>query len=165
MKRILILGAPGSGKSFLTRELAQKLSLPAYHLDYFFYKPNWQEVGQEKFAQKQREIIIKEHWIIDGNSVRMLHERLKRADAVIFLDVPLMRRLIRIVKRDIFTKNIHMPTGCSFSWKQFFSFLKNHVLFWNKKDTILSIIALYPHISFFHLCSPDELKKFLQKVK
>jgi adenylate kinase family enzyme len=41
MKKILVLGAPGSGKTFCALELSKKLNIPVYHLDSYYYKSNW----------------------------------------------------------------------------------------------------------------------------
>ncbi|MCB1082117.1 MAG: hypothetical protein KDK63_03115 [Chlamydiia bacterium] len=43
MKRIVIIGNPGSGKSTLGRHLAQKLGYPLADLDDFYWLPNWTE--------------------------------------------------------------------------------------------------------------------------
>ena len=41
MKRILIIGNGGSGKSTFAKKLHKKLNLELIHLDNLFWKPNW----------------------------------------------------------------------------------------------------------------------------
>ena len=41
MKKIMIIGCGGAGKSPLARELGEILPLDVYHLDAPFWKPNW----------------------------------------------------------------------------------------------------------------------------
>jgi adenylate kinase family enzyme len=166
MKKILVLGAPGSGKSFCASELGKKLNIPVYPLDFYYYKPNWKVVDSAEFAAKQREIMRHEKWIIDGNSVRMLSERLTHADTVIFLDIPKFFCILRILWRDCnpFKKNTNLPPGCTFSFKQFLYFLIQHVVKFNKRNTILQIIAQHPQVTFFHLHSSKELDDFLKTV-
>ena len=43
MKRIMVVGCPGSGKSTMAIRIAQKLDLPVVHLDQIHYAPGWQE--------------------------------------------------------------------------------------------------------------------------
>ena len=86
VKRIAIVGGPGTGKTTLAQKLSEILKLPALHLDSVNFKRNW-----EKIDDKTRDSIIlekakEEYWIIDGNYVGTLPKRLERADLVILLD-------------------------------------------------------------------------------
>ena len=47
MRRILIVGNSGGGKSTLAQKLGEKLTLPIVHLDVLFWKPGWVEVGDD----------------------------------------------------------------------------------------------------------------------
>ena len=44
MKRIMVVGCPGSGKSTVAIKIAQKLVLPVVNLDKIHYAPGWQEL-------------------------------------------------------------------------------------------------------------------------
>ena len=57
MKRILIMGCAGCGKSTLAKELGQILILPVYHLDVYYWQPGWVETEKEIFIAKQEEIL------------------------------------------------------------------------------------------------------------
>ena len=41
MRRVLVIGCPGAGKSTLTRALAETLGLPAVYLDRLWWKSGW----------------------------------------------------------------------------------------------------------------------------
>ena len=41
MKRIMIIGSGGSGKSTFSSKLSEVLGLPLYHLDAYYWKPGW----------------------------------------------------------------------------------------------------------------------------
>jgi adenylate kinase family enzyme len=88
MKRVLVIGSPGGGKTTLSRELGKLLDLPVYHLDKLFWKPGWALSDDESFRALQRELVSKPRWIIDGNYDRTLDVRLPHADTVIHLDFP-----------------------------------------------------------------------------
>ena len=163
-ERILIVGGPGSGKSFAAQQLGKKLNLPVYCLDDYFYDSDWRPVPEEQFVAKQRELIAKDVWIIDGTSTSTLSERLKRADLIIFFDVPLYMRVWSIIKRDFLSTNPHLPAGCTFSYRQFWYFLiKNVVGFSTKQKAkkIYEIIAHHPEVPAVIIRSREEWKRWL----
>ncbi len=41
VKRVLVLGSGGSGKSTFSTKLAKKTGLPLVHLDRLYWKPGW----------------------------------------------------------------------------------------------------------------------------
>ncbi len=89
MKRILVIGCPGAGKSVFARRLREKLNLPLYYLDMIWHKPDKSTCAREEFDRKLRRVLEKGEWIIDGNYLRTLEMRLKEADTVFLLDYPL----------------------------------------------------------------------------
>lgn len=89
MRKIIIIGCPGAGKSTFARKLNQKLSFPLYYLDMIWHKPDKTTCSREEFDGRLREILEKDTWIIDGNYLRTLEMRLKEADTVFLLDYPL----------------------------------------------------------------------------
>ncbi len=99
MKRIMIIGSGGAGKSTLARTLHHRLGLPLVHLDQHFWKPNWVEIDRTEWQTINRQLVAEENWIIDGNYGSTMEMRLERADTVIFLDYPTGIRLWRVWKR------------------------------------------------------------------
>ena len=89
MKKVLIIGCPGAGKSTFGRVLAAKTGLPLYYLDMIWHKPDRTNVSREEFDLRLAEIMGKDEWIIDGNYKRTLPMRLEEADTVFFLDYPI----------------------------------------------------------------------------
>ena len=55
-RRIVVVGAPGSGKSTMARHLHSILHRPLYHLDDIYWLPGWRRVSVETFSSMQREI-------------------------------------------------------------------------------------------------------------
>ncbi len=102
MERILIIGCSGAGKSTLAKQLGEAMNLPVYHLDRLWWKPGWVEESVEHFDAELAKILKRKQWIIDGNYNRTLPERLKYADAVIFLDYSPFVCLYRALKRIFF---------------------------------------------------------------
>ncbi|TJY43851.1 DNA topology modulation protein [Cohnella pontilimi] len=101
MNRILVIGSAGSGKSTLSQELNKATNLPIIHLDRYYWKPSWVPTPNEEWDHFVEEAAKQERWIIDGNYSRTIDLRLKRADTVIFLDMPRILCIYRIIKRRI----------------------------------------------------------------
>jgi len=99
MKRIMIIGCGGSGKSRLATELGERLSLHVHHLDRLFWQPGWQELDKGEWRALQEEICKQPEWIIDGNYGGTMDVRLAAADTVIFLDLPTLTCLRGALQR------------------------------------------------------------------
>lgn len=89
MKKIMIIGCPGSGKSTFSRALHKKTGIPLYHLDQMYWNADKTTVEKSVFMQRLFDTLQKEQWIIDGNYASSMEIRLQACDTVFFLDYPL----------------------------------------------------------------------------
>lgn len=99
MERVAIIGCGGSGKTTIGRLIADHIAAPVTHLDAVYYDDNWSTMEPEKFTAFQEDLVAADRWVIDGNYASTLPIRLKRADTVIFLDLPAVTCLWGIVQR------------------------------------------------------------------
>lgn len=88
IKKIIIIGCSGAGKSTFARKLRDITGLPLYYLDMLWHKPDKTNVSSEEFDTRLLEIIETDTWIIDGNYGRTLEIRLRACDTVFLLDYP-----------------------------------------------------------------------------
>jgi adenylate kinase family enzyme len=114
VKRVVILGPGGAGKSRLALELAHRTGLPVVHLDHLFWRPGWTPAPLDEARRALAAAVAGERWIIDGNFLsRGGSERLVRADTVVFLDLPrrtcLRRALWRLLRG---RSRADLPAGC-----------------------------------------------------
>lgn len=89
MRKIIVIGCPGAGKSTFARRLRDKTGIPLYYLDMLWHKPDKTNITREEFDAGLNGIMKNEAWIIDGNYLRTLEVRLQNCDTVFFLDYPL----------------------------------------------------------------------------
>jgi adenylate kinase family enzyme len=127
-KRIAIIGNAGSGKSTLAQKLSIITHLPVYHLDQYFWGPNWTHPDLAEYVLVHDALCDKEEWIIDGMNLRFLLHRIERADVIIFLDFPRYVCFWRIFKRMLQYYGKETPSsaqGCPerLNW-EFVRFLK-----------------------------------------
>jgi len=99
VKRIMVIGCCGAGKSTLAKELHNKTGLEVFHLDQYYWKPNWVETPKAEWEPIVDNLSKKETWIIDGNYNSTMDPRIERADTIIYLDFPTYKCLWRITKR------------------------------------------------------------------
>ena len=84
--KIMITGCCGSGKSTLSRKLANSTGLPLFHLDMIWWRPDESHIPREEFDRILTEITAEECWIIEGDYSRTYEVRLRACDTLIFLD-------------------------------------------------------------------------------
>ena len=115
MRRILIIGPGGAGKSTLARRLGAQLGLEVFHLDKFYWRPGWVETPKDEWLRAVEGLAARDSWVMDGNYSGTLDVRLARCDAAVFLDLPRRVCLWRIVKRRLAyraTTRPDMAEGC-----------------------------------------------------
>ena len=99
MKRVLVIGSPGAGKSTFSRTLAGHTGLPLIHLDAHYHLPGWVEPDAADWDAKLDSLLSGDSWIIDGNYGGSMDRRLALADTAILLDYPTRLCLWRAIRR------------------------------------------------------------------
>lgn len=59
MKRVLVIGSPGAGKSTFARKLRDGTGLPLYYLDMVWHRSDRTNISREEFDQRLCEIMEK----------------------------------------------------------------------------------------------------------
>jgi hypothetical protein len=57
-------------------------------MDELFWGPNWSEPGDEAFFPKVERALSGESWVLAGNYSRTRHIKWRRAELVVYLDLP-----------------------------------------------------------------------------
>lgn len=99
MKKVIVVGCCGAGKSRLARRLSEKTGLPVVHLDRLYWKPNWVACTDEETDEKIIEALSRDKWIIDGNFRRTMELRISKCDTAVFLDYSRMTCVFGVLGR------------------------------------------------------------------
>ena len=157
-KRIVIIGATGSGKTTLARQLAQTYGLPYTDLDDLYWNPGW--VASEKTEFRNRVLPVTDHdkWIVTGNYRSVRDIVWKKADTILWLDYSFFRCLRQLVLRT-FKRVIDKQSVCNGNTETMAMTLsKNSIVLWlfksyrqHKKDyeNLFSNPEIYPNIACF----------------
>lgn len=105
--RVCILGPSNSGKSTLAQAIGRKQGLPVAHLDRLYHLPHtdWQPRPETEFLRLHDEAIRQDGWVMEGNYMRHLPERLERATGLILLDVAIAISLFRYFRRTLLERD------------------------------------------------------------
>lgn len=88
MKRILVIGCPGAGKTYFAKALGKIINLPVIHMDNLYWHKDKTSISKEELEEKLLPFLKGDSWIIDGNYHDTLKQRLEYATDVFFLNMP-----------------------------------------------------------------------------
>ena len=166
MKKILVIGSGGSGKSTFSRRLGEKLGLPVVHLDQLYWRPGWVETPKVEWVEIVRRELARDTWVMDGNFGGTRAMRMQAADTVIFLDLPRYLCMYRILKRTLIYRRGQRPdmaTGCEERFD-----LEFIMWVWNYPNrarlNVLEELRMFPGKNVIFLKSRGEIEQFLREV-
>lgn len=115
MKKVLVIGPGGAGKSTLANQLGERLKVEVLHLDKFYWQPGWVEMPKPEWLKTVEELLRRDEWIMDGNYSGTLDIRFKACDTIVFMDMPRLLCLWRVLKRAVMYRKRARPDmadGC-----------------------------------------------------
>lgn len=100
MKKILVIGSPGSGKSTFSKQLSNIINYPLLHIDRIFHIDNDNQITKDELRTKI-EYFMKnnDYFIIDGNYSGTLEMRLAYADTIFYFDLEPAICLANVINR------------------------------------------------------------------
>lgn len=166
MKRVVVIGSGGAGKSTFSRQLGEITGLEVIHLDSLYWKPNWQKTPAEEWEKIVAELVGRDSWIMDGNFGGTRESRIRACDTVVFLDIPRRVCMYRVIKRVIKHRGANRPDmaeGCN--EKLDVEFL---LWVWNfrkrSRHRIMSDLEMFPEKRIIVLKSGREIEDLLREA-
>jgi adenylate kinase family enzyme len=92
------------------------LGIEVVHLDVEHWLPGWTEPSKDEWGRKVEGLLRGDEWIMDGNFSGTLEMRLAACDTVVFLDLPRVLCLWRVLKRLVTYRGGRRPDmaeGCA----------------------------------------------------
>jgi adenylate kinase family enzyme len=171
MRRVVVVGSSGSGKTTVARALSERLRARYVELDALHHiGPNWTEASAEELREAvTRELDGRERWVVDGNYYGKLGDLvLRQADTVVWLDLPLRTCLARLWPRTTrrIRTNEELWGGNRETWRG--AFWGRESLFWwtirhhrSRQRRWPRRFAALPNLTVVRLRTPGEVDAFL----
>ncbi|WP_053985072.1 P-loop NTPase family protein [Niameybacter massiliensis] len=165
-KHIIIVGSPGSGKSYLSKKIAEAIGYPLIHLDKEYWRPNWVKTPRNEWVEKQHKMVTGDKWIIDGNYDRTLEMRFEAADVIIDLNINHYLCMWSAIKR-LGKQRSDLPNDCIEKVdKEFIDFLK---FIWKFPQTgrknIQRLKTKYPDKVYVELTSRKKVNQWIKEIQ
>lgn len=149
VRRVVVLGRGGAGKSVFARRLGALTGLPVVELDGEFWQSGLRPLPPDGWAAAQERLAAADAWIMDGDlgPYDVLDVRLRRADTVVLLDFSLPRCAWRAVRRGRERADF---------WRWVWSYRRRY------RPAVLAAVAeAAPHAALHVLRGPRAVERFL----
>ena len=161
MKKAMVIGCPGSGKSTFSRALAEATGLAAYHLDMLFWNADKTTVDSAEFHRRLTEVLEKPEWILDGDYASTMELRMRSCDTVLFLDYPVELCLEGIRARQGKPRG-DMPWVEEKADEEFLAFIKDYES--SRRPKVLALLEQYREKEIHIFRTREEAARFLNGI-
>ncbi|KAF0107295.1 MAG: adenylate kinase-like kinase [Anaerolineaceae bacterium] len=175
-RRIVVVGATGSGKTTLAGRLAARLGVPHVELDALHWEPNWTHATDEEFRARADAAASAPAWVVDGNYSVCRDIVWSRAEAVVWLDYPFWTvfwRLWNRIWRRWWTRELLWGNNREPLWVHFKLWSDDSLIkwlfktYWRRKRQYPALLASpeYSRLKVFHLKSQREADDWLEGIE
>lgn len=161
MKKIIVIGCPGSGKSTFSKALHNITKIPLYHLDMLFWNKDKTTIEKTVFLERLLKIIEYDEWIIDGNYASTMDLRMQKCDTIIFLDYSLDVCLEGIKERKGKARS-DMPWIESDEDIEFVEYVKNYNS--QCRPNVIELLRKYSNKDIYIFSNREQAEEFLNKI-
>lgn len=163
MKRIMVIGCPGSGKSTFSIRLHKLTGIPLFHLDLMHWNSDRTTVDKAVFRERLLNTIQMDEWIIDGNYGSTIELRLQACDTVVFLDYPLNICLDGIKeRRGKVRPDMPWIENENEEDTEFIAFIKNYNC--QSRPHVMELLEKYTHKDIYIFKTRNEADEFLNQL-
>ena len=161
MKKVIVIGCPGSGKSTFSRSLHEKTGIPLYCLDMMYWNADKTTVEKAVFRARLAEVLKEDSYIIDGNYQSTMEMRLAECDTVFFLDYDLETCLSGVASR-MGKPRADMPWIETEEDPEFTALIKSYIP--KKRPKVMELLQKYREKNIIVFHNREESERFLETV-
>lgn len=172
-QRVVVVGVTSSGKSTLAETLAKRFGLHYIELDALQWEPDWQGAPLEVFRARVQKATDAEKWVVAGNYHVVRDLIWPRAEAIIWLDYPLLTVLRQLTQRTFrrwWTQELLWGTNRERLWGHFKLWSTDslyHWLFktyWRRKREIPMLLSQpeHKHLILVRFSHPKATQAWLE---
>ncbi len=174
MKRVAVMGGSSTGKTTVSRRLAEKLGVPHVELDSLHHDAGWTEAPADVLQARVRAALdaAPDGWVVDGNYRSKLGSLvLDRADTAVHLQPRLLPTFGRGLRRTIMRTVLREELWNGNREQIRFLFTPFWIPWWVLRKhrhygrEIPERVAEHPHLEVVTLRSDDEVERFLQSIQ
>lgn len=110
VRRIMVYGVTGSGKTTFARRIAERTGLSWHAVDDLTWQPDWVPVPKDEQRRLIEEVCAGDAWILDHGYGAWLDVVLDRVQLIVALDYSRLRSLGRLVRRSVINVLARRPT-------------------------------------------------------
>ncbi len=163
MKKIIVIGCPGSGKSTFSKSLHKITGIPLFHLDMLFWNADKTTVEKSVFLERLLKVIRNCEWIIDGNYGSTMELRMQECDTIVFLDYPLNVCLDGIKERKGKVRSDMPWIESDEDDAEFVEFIKNYNL--HNRPKVMELLNRYSDKNIYIFSNRTQAEEFLTQIQ
>lgn len=175
---MVVVGSSGAGKTTVAGELATRLRVEHVELDGIFHQAGWRDLPADEFRRRVTERLdaAPSGWVVCGNYRAVAEIVWRRADTVIWLDLPrhvvlvrvVRRTLRRVLTREVLWNGNREPLANLYRWDP-----ERNVIRWSwthhqvltERYCAAMVDPAWSHLCVVRLCRPVEVDDWLHTVE
>ena len=170
--RVSVIGTSGSGKTRVSTEISKRLNIKHVELDSIHWRPEWKGRSINEFRELVDEATKGESWVVDGNYSKVRDIVWRKAEILVWLDLPFnivfwrifLRTVNRIVTRKKLWNNNIEGFNALFGPDSMLLWVMK--TYWRRKTEypVLLLKLEYSHLRVIRLKTIQEIKDWLESL-
>lgn len=170
MRRVLVAGISGSGKTTFAAEYAARTGVPHTEIDALFHGAGWQP--RPTFLDDVRELVAQPSWVTEWQYDGARPLLVVAADTLVWLDLPTRVVMWRVVRRTVRRRLLRTELWNGNVEPPLHTFLTDdeHIVRWawrtrrKLRDRVPAVAQAHPNLAIVRLRSTRAVRDWLARV-